>query len=239
MALIFTPICSFVISIFYIQEYFSLEFNYFRINNFKSNKYFTLSGYLGYIKNSIDLILVSIFLTPEILSVYNLAKKIEDIGRTIINGFFDPLTQRLINFKDDTHKLKSLIKNIMKLRKLISLLLLLFTIAFNFFIDSFINYLGLEKYYGLNSFLMISSWTVLIHLLQKIESNVLGLFDHQKHLFHKDLIVVVFSVLSAYTFFHYANFHFIYMNRVVSGVFTIIITNIFIIKSKQFKQIIY
>ena len=40
-------------------------------------------------------------LSVEILAVYNLAKKIEEIGQSIVEGFFDPIIQKIIKYKSN------------------------------------------------------------------------------------------------------------------------------------------
>jgi len=230
--LILIPIVSFFISFLYLKEYFS--FKHIRIKYFskyKKYKYFTFSGYLNYFKVSFDQFLVSILLTVEVLAVYNLAKKIEEIGRSVVEGFFDPMIQRIIGYKGNVNKSIDYKKKLYLIKNIFLIVVILFVILFNYYVNEIIALASLEHYVNLNIYLIIASWTPILYLFYKIQSNIIYLFDDQKILFKIDLFVGFITTTIATLFFIFSSEEYIYLNRVIVG---IILTLFFIYFYKNY-----
>ncbi|MCT7468656.1 MATE family efflux transporter [Aliarcobacter cryaerophilus] len=221
--LIFVPVVSFLISFLYLKKYFSIKHiktKYF--SKYKKYKYFIFSGYLNYFKVSIDQFLISILLSAEILAVYNLAKKIEEISRSVIEGFFDPMIQRIIGYKNNIDEAIKYKKKIYLIKNIFLLLTILFVIIFNLYVDNIISLAKLEHYPNLNIYLIIASWTPVLYLIYKIQSNIIYLFDDQKTLFKIDLFIGFLTTCIAIIFFMFSIEEYIYLNRIIVGIVLIV-----------------
>jgi len=219
LTLIIIPIFTFLLSFLFVKSYFSfshIRYKYFF--KFKRNKYFILSGYLNYFKVSIDQILVSIFLSVEILAVYNLAKKVEEIGRSIIEGFFDPIIQKLVSFKNDINNAVKYKKKIYLIKNIFLLITITFVIIFNLYINDVIVVTELEHYKNLSYYLIFASWVPVLYILFKVQSNIIYLFDHQKTLFKIDIFIGILTSLVMVLFFIIDMENIIYLNRVVINI---------------------
>jgi len=219
LTLIIIPIFTFLLSFLFVKSYFSfshIRYKYFF--KFKRNKYFILSGYLNYFKVSIDQILVSIFLSVEILAVYNLAKKVEEIGRSIIEGFFDPIIQKLVSFKNDINNAVKYKKKIYLIKNIFLLITITFVIIFNLYINDVIVVTELEHYKNLSYYLIFASWVPVLYILFKVQSNIIYLFDHQKTLFKIDIFIGILTSLVMVLFFIIIMENIIYLNRVVINI---------------------
>ncbi|MBH0019499.1 oligosaccharide flippase family protein [Pseudoalteromonas sp. SWXJ133] len=216
LTLIIVPFLTFIISVYFIKEFFSfkhISYKYFW--KFKRYKYFIFSGYLNYFKVSIDQLLVSIFLSAEILAVYNLAKKVEDIGRTVISSFFEASLQKLIFYKSDRTKSVQYKNKIYLIKYIFLAFIIFFVLIFDYFVGDIIKVLGLEHYKYLDSYLIIASWTPVLYLNYKIESHIISLFEEQKKIFAMDILISLFSVIVALLCLFYFPLEFIYLNRII------------------------
>ena len=99
---------------------------------------------------------------------------------------------------------------------------ILFVIVFNLYVDNIISLAKLGHYPNLNIYLMISSWTPVLYLIYKIQSNIIYLFDDQKVLFKIDLFVGIITTAIAILFFMFASEEYIYLNRVIVGLVLIV-----------------
>ena len=216
LVLIIIPIVTFVISFQFIKQDFSLrQIRYKYFFKFKRNKYFTLSGYMNYFKVSIDQFLVSIFLSADILAVYNLAKKIEEIGRSIIEGFFDPMIQKLVAFKNNIPVALKYKKRIYKIKNIFLLFSIIFVVIFDIYVDGIIIMASLEHYVNLSYYLIFASWIPILYILFKVESNIIYLFEDQKELFKIDILIGFLTSMIMIVFFMLNMEKIIYLNRVV------------------------
>ena len=218
LTLIVVPFFTFVISIYFIKDLFSfknIRYKYFW--KFKRYKYFIFSGYLNYFKVSIDQLLVSIFLSAEILAVYNLAKKVEDIGRTIISSFFEASLQKLVFYKSDKVQATEYKNKVYLIKNVFLACIIVFVLIFDYLVGDIVKLLGLEHYKFLESYLIIASWVPVLYLNYKIESHIISLFEVQEKLFAMDVLISLFSVVVALLFLFYFPLEFIYLNRVFIG----------------------
>lgn len=221
--LVLTPLLTFLVSFFIIRPYFSLKeikFKYFF--KLKKNKYFILSGYTNYFKNSIDQFLISLFLSIEILAVYNLAKRVEEIGKTVNSGFFDPIIQKLVGYKSDNNLTSSYKDKIFLIRNIFLVITFFIILIFNFYINDIISLFGLGHYDNLNLYLMFASWTPIIIMIYKVEYNIIYLFEKQKILFKIDFFNSLLTSIIMLFFLNFVEYEYIYLNRVIIGIFLII-----------------
>jgi O-antigen/teichoic acid export membrane protein len=223
ITLILIPIVSFFISFLYLKQYFS--FNLIKIKYFSKYKryqYFAFSGYLNFFKVSIDQFLISIMLSVEVLAVYNLAKKIEETGRSAVEGFFDPMIQKIVGYKGDIEGAINYKKKIYFIKNIFLIMTILIVLVFNLYVDNIISLAKLEHYPNLNIYMIISSWTPVLYLIYKIQSNIIYLFDDQKVLFKIDLFIGLMTTSVAIIFFMLISEEYIYLNRIVVGIVAIV-----------------
>lgn len=215
------PVVPFVISFLYLRRFISLKQIKFRyLFKFKRYRYFIFSGHLNYFKNSIDQFLISLMLSADILAVYSLGKKIEEVGRSIIEGMFDPIIQKIVKYKNINY-LKNFIEYEKKLRLLRGFFLIItivFVIIFDYFVKDVIQIAKLEHYSKLEYYLIFSSWVPVIYLAHKIESDIIYLFERSKILFYTDLAIGFVATSLAGIFFSFSKMEYLYLNRVILGI---------------------
>jgi O-antigen/teichoic acid export membrane protein len=216
--LIIVPFVTCIISTYFIKDFISfgsIRYKYFW--KFKNNKYFIFSGYLNYFKVSLDQLLVSVFLSVETLAVYNLAKKVEDIGRTALSSFFDAILQKLVLYKNDQSKAIEYKNKIYRIKYIFLICIFSCTLFFNFYVGDLIRLLGLEHYENLESYIIIASWTAILYLNYKIESHIISLFESPIKLFTIDVIISAFSTVVVVSSLYFLPLEFLYLNRVFIG----------------------
>ncbi|ELB2046465.1 oligosaccharide flippase family protein [Vibrio parahaemolyticus] len=217
--IVLIPIVSFFISVLFLKDYIDIKqvrFKYFF--KFRKLKYFIFSGYSNYFKTSVDQVLVSIFLSSEILAVYNLARRVEEIGRSFVAGFFEPITQRLIKYKGKIEHLESQANKVFKIRNYSIIVICILTIIFSLSSDIVIALLGLENYEYLNVYIIISAWSSFLYILYKVESHIICLFDEPKVILSIDVLVSLLSVTISVLVFYFTSEEFVYLNRLILGV---------------------
>jgi O-antigen/teichoic acid export membrane protein len=218
LTLIIVPFVTCMTSVYFIKDFVSLgciRYKYFW--KFKKNKYFIFSGYLNYFKVAIDQLLVSIFLSAETLAVYNLAKKVEDIGRTAISTFFEAILQKLVFYKSDKSKAVEYKNKIYLIKYVFLACTTCCIVVFDLYVGDIVKLLGLEHYKYLESYLIIASWTPILYLNYKIESHIISLFESQKKIFTIDIMISLLSVGIIVTSLSFLPLEFIYLNRVIIG----------------------
>lgn len=217
--IVLIPIVSFFISVLFLKDYIDIKqirFKYFF--KFRKLKYFIFSGYSNYFKTSVDQVLVSIFLSSEILAVYNLARRVEEIGRSFVAGFFEPITQRLIKYKGKIEHLESQANKVFKIRNYSIIVICILTIIFSLSSDIVIALLGLENYEYLNVYIIIAAWSSFLYILYKVESHIICLFDEPKVILSIDVLVSLLSVTISVLVFYFTSEEFVYLNRLILGV---------------------
>ena len=109
-------------SFYHIKNYinFKLIFDYKSLVSYlKDSKNLLFATYTSFAFNNLDQLLVSIFLKPENLGVFTLAKNIWLISKSFIENIFDPITQKFVSIKNNKTKLKLLYNKINKVRNMI------------------------------------------------------------------------------------------------------------------------
>lgn len=216
--IVLIPVISFLISFCFLKKHFSIrQVQIRRLAKFRKYKLFILSGYSNYFKLSVDQFLVSIFMSSEILAVYNLARKVEEIGRSTVNGFFEPLTQSLIRKKGKSEELKSSMLNVFRVRNILGLLSIFFAIIFIFKMDYLIDMVELGHYNYLSAYLTMSIITCVLFMLYKVESHLVYLFDPALVLIKIDVFVCSLSTMIVLLSFYFFSENYFYLNRVLYG----------------------
>jgi O-antigen/teichoic acid export membrane protein len=161
---------------------------------------------------------VSILLPVESLAVYNLAKRIEEIGRISVEGFFDPMIQKIVKYKNNINEIIKYKKKLYLTKNFFIIITFLCVIAFNYYANTVVSILNLKKYENLDIYLIIASWTPIIYLFYKVHLDIIYLFDDQKILFKMDVFRGALSIITFYLFSKFVDLKYIYFNRVFTGV---------------------
>ncbi len=218
----FYYICSMVVGVFFISLFsvfrlrYLIDIRFFRVKaffKFGSRKYFVLTSYCQYLTNYVDRVIVSFVAPPEVLGSYNFAKQIQEIGKSFIEGFFDPISQKLIYFKDENVKLKNYLSKIVLIQYIVfgfSFLFLLLTLNK---IDYVISALRMTDYPFLSEYIFYAMLSSFIYIFYKVQLNFSAYFLKPKVLFYFYILLLFFSMVFVFYFCSLENFHYLYINR--------------------------
>lgn len=160
----------------------------------KEAKSFRLSSYIGYSYGYLDQLLVSIFMSAEILGSFTLAKSLLSIAKNFIENIFDPLMQNLVRYKNNAVAMQIKLNKIIKVRDillLIAFLLLPFTIIY---IDRSLTLLNLDNYLYLNYFAILIYLSQIAYIGMKIKYNYITLFFQASHYLRLTAINAIVSL---------------------------------------------
>lgn len=201
---------------------------------FQESKYFAFSSYVSYVFNFIDQLLISIFMSAEILGSFTVAKSILSISRAFIENVFDPMTQSLVSFKTEIIKLTSKLNEIIKLKNILFSIALIALPVFIYFEDSILRLLNLSHYPFLNTFVVTIYISQVFYIFMKPKYNLISLFYPQKIyfglLFKRSLISISCMLLLIWI-----NVEYVFVYIVISNIFMNYYSN-FLFK-KYFKLI--
>ena len=155
-------------------------------------KEFTLSSYFQYLSGNADRLIFPIVLSNELVSAYGLAKQIFELGKSLVEGVFDPLTQKVVGML----KGPEFNKYVLKLRKwslYIAILGMLFAASSLFWIEELVVVVGLSDYKYLGNFLLHVEISIIMFLTYKVSLNIvtLGLSAKKLKLLNKYAFSVV------------------------------------------------
>lgn len=150
------------------------------IDKIKELKNYIKENYINFVKQYLDKLLTSILLRPEVFATYNLAIQIEDIFKSIIESFFDPLVQKTVKYKNDNKNLVNSIKKINKHRLYILTISIIGIIIYIFIGNYLIKILGLDEYDNLYKYILFVMINAIIIISCKIEGSVIALFYNSK-----------------------------------------------------------
>ena len=200
LVMVFSPMIIFILSYRLISNY--IDYSMFRGKYFwKFKRYmpFGLLGYAKYLVGQSDRFIVSLLLTPEILASYSLAKQVQEVGKAFIEGFFDPLCQKVIAYKNQRDKLFS---HINKVKKISYIMIFIGFIVFSLiilYIENVVTAYGFDKYQYLDTFIVFSAFSSLLYLCYKVEGTLVSLFESPNQLLKIDLFTWALSMGALYT----------------------------------------
>lgn len=211
----FSPI---IITIyFYISLRDHIKYKYFNLKIktiFIKNKNFIASNYLNFTKNFLDQIIISIFLSPDIFSTYTLMKRLEDILRLIIENIFDPLSQKLVFFKN-TPELKIKKQKIQKICNILILTSIILTIISIPYIPNFIEISHLKKYPFLEFSIIIVIVSQIFYLISKPNINLIALFLPSKVLLKFSFYPIIINLAFSFVIILTMPNEYLFINRIV------------------------
>ena len=221
--IILLPVFVSIPLIYMLKDWFSFK-NVFKkeyvIDSLKKSKFFALSAYLSYASSYLDQLIVSIFMSPEVIGAFTLSKSILQIVISFIENIFDPLIQNLVRFKNDIFEFRNKMKFIFKIRNIVLILSILGLPILVAYINDILALLKIDHYPYLNYFIIFIYLSQIGHIAMKVKYSYISLFHHPK--FYLNLMVFRTSL----SIFLLAIILFIN----VKYVFTyILITNLFLI----------
>lgn len=182
---------------------------------FKKRRDFILSAYMQYLTTYADRLLLSIFFSPELLGTYNLAKQIQEMGKLFIEGFFDPLTQKLVTYRGKKDELFFQLKSLLQIHYIMIIFGLVGVVILAGYYKDIIHILSLNKYPHFDNYFLFALLASVVYLIYKVQINVNALFLAPKLLVKYNAAVLFLSVLTVLLFSVYGPKEYIYGNRLV------------------------
>ncbi|NNG45146.1 hypothetical protein HJP15_19865 [Pseudoalteromonas sp. NEC-BIFX-2020_002] len=193
-------------------------------------------GAIGYVKYALaqsDRLLVSILLSPEMQGAYGLAKQFQEIGKSFIEGFFDPLIQRVIQYRNDIKKCEVHIRFVAKVNALIAVVGGFVMVALIVYIDLLVELLGFNKYEYIETYLVFVLLSSFTYLLYKIPGNLISLFAKPKLLIFIDAIGWLLGVTSIAVVANCLSLEYLHLNRLLTELFMLVTFTYLWIKGKN------
>lgn len=181
-----------------IKGFINYKYFNFRsmIKKVKEARYLWLKTDLDYLKNNADSILVSVLFSASVIGSYSIFKTLEQLSKTIIEGFFDVQSQNTVKYKGQEKTLIKFEKKIKIARNLFVGLIIgglsVFLLRANFWV----NLLRLGKYEGIVIMIVTVGWISIIHLAGKYEINALAFFGTSKLNFFMGIGLFGITILS-------------------------------------------
>jgi O-antigen/teichoic acid export membrane protein len=220
LVLVIMPALIFICSVWIVSKY--LRPINFSVKRFIFAKRFLSFGAMGYLKYALsqsDRVVVSILLSPEVQAAYGLAKQFQDIGKSFVEGFFDPLIQKVVQYRNDINKSNAHIKFVAKVNALIVLLGSVVLTALVVYIDDIIMLLGFTKYNHIETYLIFVLFSSFTYLLYKTPANLISLFAKPKLLVFVDIIGWLIGIISITVISNSLLLEYLYLNRLLTELF--------------------
>jgi O-antigen/teichoic acid export membrane protein len=183
---------------------------------------FGTMGYMKYALSQSDRLIVSLLLTTDLQAVYGLTKQIQDIGKSLIEGFFDPLLQKVVKYKSDRTKFNRYVKFIVKVNALIVILGVFVLFGIIDQIGYIVEMLGFTRYTHIEYFLIYAVLASFTYLVYKIPGNLVSLFDRPRTLISIDFIGWVVGIVTLIAVSNNSLFEYVYLNRLLTELFLLV-----------------
>jgi O-antigen/teichoic acid export membrane protein len=175
-------------------KYISFSETFKKIND---SKIFWIKTKLDYFKSNFDSFLVSIFLPPFILGSYTIFKTLENISKTLIEGFFDVLTQNSVKEKGNQMSLIALEKRIKRTINYFIFFIVFCLIVFLLFNSLILNIINLRNYdYIYEIFIIFNNNTFPVFINKFIITNTRTYFHIPNSISHTRQFDIIWSNLS-------------------------------------------
>jgi len=184
--------------LFFLRKWISFEGVFLKSNikgAIKNSKSFAFSAYISYLFNHLDQLLVSIFLSPEILGSFTVAKGLLQIGKTFIENLFDPLTQGLVKFSGDSTEIMIRLSNIFKFKNIVLVASIVSFPILIFFLHDLLEFSNLTSYRYLFCFTVFIFLSQILHIALKIKTNFIFLFYPEYYYLRITLLTGVLSLV--------------------------------------------
>lgn len=165
------------------------------IEGFRQSKSFALSSYISYIFNFFDQLIISIFLSPEILGSFTVAKNLLNICKTFIENIFDPLIQNLVRVKNNIQARQFKLKKIFIVRNILLVLSITSIPMVLLYIDEALAIIRLDSYVYLNYFVIFIYFSQIAYVGMKVKHNYIMLFYASNYYLRLTVINASLSIL--------------------------------------------
>lgn len=162
----------------------------------KSCKYLWLKSFLDYGKSYGDNLIVSIFFSAEFFGSYSLFKSIEQICKSMIEGFFDTLTQEMVRLKRQKISLIKYERKIRNVKNICIIFIVLCTLIYWKFSNAIISMIGISHYPYINMLVLTAAICSIFYVMGKIEINMIALFEYPSLNLTAAIIMFLFTFLS-------------------------------------------
>ncbi len=166
------------------------------IRKIKDSKNLWLKSYLDYFSASADNLLISILFPPSIMGIYSLYKNLEQMGKGFIEGFFDVLIQKFVQFKGNLEKLLSLERTVNMARWGVVILVAVCMGIFSLDTTYFVHLFNLQKYGNVEMVLYCVMIVSIIYLIGKNEISIVALFAESRTILRLGFFVFLATLLS-------------------------------------------
>jgi O-antigen/teichoic acid export membrane protein len=165
------------------------------LKSFNESKSFALSSYISYVFNFFDQLIVSIFMSAEIIGSFTVAKNLLLIGKTFIENIFDPLIQNLVRFKNDINDLTLKLNRVYKVRNVLLISSIVFFPFILFFIDKGLTLIRLFHYPYLSYFAISIYLSQIAHIGMKVKYNYIALFYKSSYYLKLTIVNAILSII--------------------------------------------
>lgn len=166
------------------------------LSKIKESRYLWVKSWLDYFRVEADVFLVSLLFPPVILGNYSIYKKFEGILKGFIEGFFDVLCQRQVQFKGNVSALKKQESKINRVRWMAIVFVIICGFVFYINPDFFIKMINLQKYDGMHTIIYVVLLTGILYLWGKYEINAVSFFAPTKTVFKLGVVTLIITILS-------------------------------------------
>ena len=192
-----------IVALLVISDYLRAGLNFrFSLLDLRRHYQLALASHAQYITIYFDRIIVSLFVPAEVLSSYGIARQLQEAGKTVIEGFFDPITQRAVAYRGDAERISLIFSKSMKMVRMLLLFgggvlgSILSLVVFNH--DE--SLLGLEldsftDYPHLIHFILFAAMSLFVMLASKIYVNYNAYFMPVKILLVAAIIISLGSII--------------------------------------------
>jgi len=198
ITIIILPIIVTVPVLYMMRKWINIKGVFYKkniIEGFRQSKVFALSAYISYVYNFLDQLIISVFMSPEVLGSYTVAKNLLNIGKTFIENIFDPMMQNLVRFKNNIATLHLKLKKIIKVRNILLILSIMFLPFVILFVNEGLSLIRLGHYTYLNYFVIFIYLSQVVHIGLKVKSNYISLMFPSNFYLKLAIINAMFSLL--------------------------------------------
>lgn len=199
-----------------------------------------INSYLGYFSNYADSLLVSLLFPPAIMGLYSLYKSLESVVRSFVDGFFDVLLQKFVQFKENYIKLMSMERKVNIARWVAISLVIVAAVVFSTSPNYFISLANLAKYNQADIVIYCVMLVAILLLLGKVENTLLNLMGPSKIVLQFGLALFVITLLSFIWVLAFRSIYGIMIQRItIFGLTSLIAVMVFRRKRTDFYTKVY
>jgi O-antigen/teichoic acid export membrane protein len=197
-----------------IELYFQTNIKFVLSKLRKSNiRIFRRSAYISYLYRSSDQLVVSIFAPPSIIGSYGFCKNILDLSNVLLQNIFDPLIQRLVEFRNNSNKYNSYLNKVIKTRNLLMIFMLILLPLFYFEEMILLNF---NQYPNILSYLIFIYFSQFLYLANVIDIGKITLFEGEKVYLKIVLIQSIVMLLFQFIFLN-LSYKLLFLNFTISN----------------------